>query len=170
MAFCILNVVGAGNYSLTAKATDNLNASTSSSAVSITVNKGVAQVYYIHTDHLDTPREITDTAGNTVWRWDNTDRFGANVPNENPSNQGTFTFNLRYPGQYADQETYTYYNVNRDYDPSTGRYIQSDPVGLRGGINTYGYVGGNPLSHSDSLGLITDCEFSSLLDIVNKYG
>ncbi|MFY9260523.1 MAG: choice-of-anchor D domain-containing protein [Gallionella sp.] len=57
------------------------------------------QVYYIHSDHLDSPRSITNTAGQEVWRWDNTDPFGNNIANENPANQGPFTFNLRFPGQ-----------------------------------------------------------------------
>ncbi|MDD4964930.1 MAG: polymorphic toxin type 44 domain-containing protein [Gallionella sp.] len=109
--------------------------------------------YYIHSDHLDSPRSITNTAGQEVWRWDNTDPFGNNIANENPANQGNFTFNLRFPGQYFDKETGLHYNVNRDYNPAVGRYIESDPIGLQGGINTFGYVGGNPLGFSDPLGL-----------------
>ena len=57
------------------------------------------------------------------------------------------------PGQYYDWETGLHYNYFRYYDPKTGRYITSDPIGLQGGLNTYGYVGGNPLRYIDKLGL-----------------
>jgi RHS repeat-associated protein len=140
--------VAAGGYSLTAKATDNLNGASTSSPVNVTVNAGVA-LYFIHTDHLNTPRLIASETGQTAWQWENTDPFGANAPNENPSGLGTFTCNLRLPGQYFDKETNLHYNYFRDYDPSIGRYIQSDPIGLRGGINTYAYANSNPLSFTD---------------------
>ncbi len=114
-----------------------------------------AQLYFIHTDHLNTPRLITNTVGLPVWRWDNDDPYGNNAPNENPSGAGNFTCNLRLPGQYFDAELNTHYNYFRDYDPVTGRYVQSDPIGLAGGINTYAYVGGNPISYTDPTGLET---------------
>ena len=111
-------------------------------------------VYFIYTDHLDTPRVITRSPdGQMVWRWDSGDPFGLQPPNDNPAGLGAFTFNLRMPGQYYDSSTNLFYNYFRDYDPQTGRYVQSDPIGLDGGINTYGYVGGNPLSLVDPDGL-----------------
>ena len=114
---------------------------------------GVA-VYYIHTDHLNTPRRISRASDNQiVWRWDN-DPFGRHTANEDPDGDSQlFTFSLRYPGQYYDEESGLHYNYFRDYDPSTGRYIQSDPIGLQGGINTYLYANANPLVYIDPLGL-----------------
>ena len=106
-------------------------------------------------DHLGTPRAITtsDASNAKVWEWKNDDPFGNNAPNENPSALGAFNYNNRFPGQYFDQETNSSYNYFRDYDPTIGRYVQSDPIGLVGGISTYGYVSGNPLTASDSRGL-----------------
>jgi len=148
--------VATGSYSLTAVATDNLGGTTTSTAVAITVN--VAKVnYFIHPDHLNTPRLVADATGTTVWRWDQAEPYGVNVPDENPSSQGTFEFPLRFPGQYADTETGLHYNYYRDYDPSLGIYKQSDPIGLRGGVDTYGYSYQSPLVNSDPSGLLV-CE------------
>jgi RHS repeat-associated protein len=110
-------------------------------------------IYTIDTDHLNTPRQLKDASGKVVWNW-NSANFGNLKPNEDPDGDGNkVTFNLRYPGQYYDKETGLHYNYFRDYNPATGRYVQSDPIGLAGGINTYAYVGGNPLSFSDPMGL-----------------
>jgi RHS repeat-associated protein len=70
-----------------------------------------------------------------------------------PATTGATTNNLRFPGQYEDQETATHYNWNRDYLPSVGRYIQADPIGLKGGINTFAYVDAKPLNDADPRGL-----------------
>jgi RHS repeat-associated protein len=116
------------------------------------------QIYYIYADHLNTPRVITDTTNTVVWRWNHDEPFGNNPAEDDPDGNGQrFVFNLRFPGQYADRETGLYYNYFRDYDPSVGRYVQSDPIGLEGGINTYTYVDNNPLYYSDPLGLAEMC-------------
>ena len=103
-------------------------------------------------DHLNTPRLVANQAGQAVWRWDQQEPFGINLPDENPSGLGAFDLPLRLPGQYFDKETNLHYNYFRDYDPAFGRYIQSDPIGLEGGINTYVYVEENPLIRIDPEG------------------
>lgn len=108
-------------------------------------------VYLIHADQIDTPRMVQDAQYNNRWAWD-ADGFGQLPPNENPAGLGGFVFNLRMPGQYFDAESGLFYNHFRDYDPGTGRYVESDPIGLAGGINTYSYVRGNPLSNVDPEG------------------
>jgi RHS repeat-associated protein len=91
-------------------------------------------VFYIHTDHLNTPRRITRrSTTDVVWSWES-DPFGSTAPNENASGLGTFSFNLRFPGQYYDAETGQSYNTARHYEPTVGRYIESDPLGLKAGI------------------------------------
>ncbi len=92
-------------------------------------------IYYVHPDHLGTPRMITRASDNAiVWRWDNAEPFGDSQPNEDPSGVGRFAYNLRLPGQYFDAETGKHYNYFRDCDPSIGRYVESDPSGLAGRI------------------------------------
>ncbi len=120
--------------------------------IPVAVLQGTA-VYHLHADHLDTPRVITDSTDKVIWRWDS-DPFGTTAANEDPDgDRKKFIYNLRFPGQYFDKETGLHYNYFRDYDPRVGRYVQSDPIGLRGGLNTYTYVDGNPISYIDPLGL-----------------
>jgi RHS repeat-associated protein len=110
------------------------------------------QAYYIEPDQLNTPRMISNQAGTTVWRWDQGEPFGNDVPNNNPSGASAFDFPLRFAGQYFDRETGLAYNYFRDYDPAIGRYIQSDPLGLKGGSNTYLYAKADPLRRTDPTG------------------
>src|SRR2546425_11652048 len=142
-----------GTYALTARVTDNLGGAMTSVAVNVTVNAAEAKLYYIHVDHLNTPRLVADDQQRTVWRWDQQEPFGVNVPDENPSGLCVFEFPLRFPGQYADRETGWAQNGFRDYVSDTGCYGQSDPNGLKDGLNTYAYVKGNPLSFVDANGL-----------------
>lgn len=110
----------------------------------------VATIGYIHADGLGSPRTVTDGFGAVQWEWPYAGNpFGEDAP---VSNAG-YTLNLRSPGQYFDAASGLNYNINRDYEPATGRYIQSDPIGLDGGVSTYLYVGGDPLSYVDPLGL-----------------
>ncbi len=113
---------------------------------------GQFTVYQIHADHLNTPRAILDSQNRVVWQW-NSGAFGEALPEEDPDGDGSkFEYNLRFPGQYWDKETNLHHNYFRDYDPEIGRYVQSDPIGLLGGLNTYGYVEQNPLSFIDPTG------------------
>jgi RHS repeat-associated protein len=129
--------------------------------------------YAVHTDHLGTPRSITDDANQVVWQWAYS-AFGDNKPTgilkatANPkvafTNQPTLlkatnpsiVMNLRFPGQYWDDESKLSYNYLRSYRAAQGRYDQADPIGLEGGWSRYSYVGGNPLGYSDPLGLYTE--------------
>ena len=111
-------------------------------------------IYYIQTDHLNTPRVILNSTNTPVWRWDNSDAFGVGLPDEDPDKDTVkFEYNPRFPGQYFDKETNLHYNGFRDYEPRTGRYPAADPIGLDGGDNVYGYGLNNPISFTDPTGL-----------------
>jgi RHS repeat-associated protein len=109
--------------------------------------------YAIFADHIDTPVTVSSVSSRaTVWDWRARDAFGASEPVVSQDSSLPY-FNHRFSGQVFDSESGLFYNYYRDYDPQSGRYIQSDPIGLAGGINTYGYVEGNPLSYVDPDGL-----------------
>jgi RHS repeat-associated protein len=111
---------------------------------------------YVQTDHLGTPRAVINPANNVViWRWDLTaSGFGDLGTNTDPDgNAIAFSFNLRFPGQYYDGIENINYNYFRDYDSKTGRYLESDPIGLAGGMTTYGYAFGSPTNNIDPRGL-----------------
>ena len=153
-----------------ANAANNTGKNTSSNPVNV-------ELYYLHPDHLGTPRVATRSAAvngatsgpnainKAVWRWDS-DPFGTSLgtskPNENPQNvtgtaskitAASFRVNNRFPGQIADAESGKYYNYLRDYDSVIGRYTESDPIGLKGGSSTFGYVKQQPLRWFDPTGL-----------------
>ena len=111
------------------------------------------EVVYLHPDHLNAPRLATNNSQTLVWSW-NSDAFGVGTPNEDVDGDGVATrIPLRFPGQLYDAHTQLSYNYYRDYAPNLGRYVQSDPIGLEGGLNTFAYVGSNPLGYTDPLGL-----------------
>ncbi len=93
------------------------------------------------------------TSATALWRWDSAP-FGETAANENPTvGLPSFTYNLRFPGQQYDRETGTHYNYFRDYEAQAGRYVQSDPIGLFGGITTFTYTEKGAVLQSDPYGL-----------------
>jgi RHS repeat-associated protein len=117
--------------------------------VGISVNHGA--ILSVHTDWLGRPEIVTGVSTPTIaWRSAN-----AVYDRKVTYNLLINRFNVFFPGQYYDSETGLYYNWHRYYDATTGRYIQSDPIGLDGGINTYAYAGGNPSFRVDPTGLVT---------------
>ncbi|MGH8389020.1 MAG: RHS repeat-associated core domain-containing protein [Pseudomonas sp.] len=114
------------------------------------------QVLYIESDHLGSPRALIDPQRDVaVWRWSLMgEAFGDGSPAEDPDQDGVVQkFDLRFPGQRYDSTSALSYNYYRDYDSQTGRYVQSDPVGLEGGIATFAYASSNAITNFDSLGL-----------------
>jgi RHS repeat-associated protein len=109
-----------------------------------------ARMNYVLADGLGTPRMVKDDLGAVQWQWS----YEGNAFGEkSAASTNGYAFNPRFPGQYFDGESGLHQNVNREYDAPSGRYIQSDPLGLRGGPSTYLYTNGNPLSYADPAGL-----------------
>ena len=129
-----------------------------STSTNVTVSAATgwsSTMYFVEADHLNTPRRIENASNQAMWTWAPAEPFGDSAPNEQPTTGlAAFTFNPRFPGQYFDKESNLSYNYFREYDRTLGRYVQSDLIGLEGGINTYPYVDGNPLSFIDSFGLV----------------
>ncbi len=108
-------------------------------------------VYYFHTDHINTPRVMTNSAGTVAWQAAYHGFGHAEV-----DGASTITNNIRFPGQYFDAETNLHYNWNRYYDPRTGRYLTPDPIGLEGGIDPFVYAENSPVNWVDIAGLKGD--------------
>jgi len=114
--------------------------------------------YFYQNDYLGTPQKMTDENSNIVWSATYTVFGKANIDSASVINN-----NLRLPGQYYDQETDFSYNYYRDYDPSIGRYLEADPIGLWGGFNLYSYSRSNPVNMVDPLGLFS-CNSNGTVD------
>lgn len=118
-------------------------------------SNGGDTVAYLHADHLGTPLQATDRAGNVVWAV-SYNVFGqatVTTPAATPQ-RPTVTLALRLPGQLEDPETGLHYNYRRYYDTSTGRYITQDPIGLAGGDHRYRYAAADPVNLRDPTGEI----------------
>jgi len=175
-------VSGTGNVATNNQDANNTGTNGNTAPPAAPTAKVNVEVFYVHPDHLGTPRVITastalaattgtgitspQTVNKAVWRWDS-DPFGSNAtansaPNENPNTLsqvvGTatlpylFGFDLAFPGQKRDRETGKHYNYFRDYDPAVGRYFESDPIGLWGDASAFSYVGADPLGYIDMYG------------------
>ena len=125
--------------------------------VGVLAGDGATQkLHYVEPDHLGSPRAVIDPVRNAaIWKWQlKGEAFGASPPEQDPDQDGTaFVFDMRYPGQRYDAANGLNYNHFRDYEARAGRYTQSDPVGLLGGISSYAYAESNPGVHSDPYGL-----------------
>ena len=109
-------------------------------------------LFRVYADQIDTPRLISDDTNRSVWRWDSKP-FGESQPNEDSDgDQNVFRYNLRFPGQYYDVGSQTHYNYYRYYNPRIGSYIQSDPIGLGGGMNGFEYAQSSPILKFDENG------------------
>lgn len=146
-----------GNYSATGQAQQQAIWLDNYPVALISVpSAGVPELAYIQPDHLGTPRVVIDPARDVaIWEWSNkSEVFGNQIPSTDPDGDGVaFELALRFPGQQATDASGLFYNYRREYDPAVGRYTQSDPIGLMGGLNSFAYGSGDPTGRVDPLGL-----------------
>lgn len=147
-------------------------------------NDSPVEILYYHTDHLGTPRELTDSEGHITWAatykaWGNTAKIehpprlvtsadGNTLTQHWEQQEDPIEQNLRFQGQYFDAETGLHYNRFRYYDPDCGRFISQDPIGLLGGVNNYQYAA-NPVGWVDPLGLCK-CPKDRIEGVETPYG
>lgn len=120
------------------------------------------QVYYLHDDRLGTPQIVTDGSQNIVWGAVYQPFGAASIL------VGAITQNLRLPGQYFDRGDGLNYNLNRDYVPTWGRYLEADPVGLAAGLNSYRYASDNAEKFTDRVGLANAYDQNQVNDAFRK--
>ncbi|WP_312705557.1 RHS repeat-associated core domain-containing protein [Stenotrophomonas lactitubi] len=138
---------------------------------------GESTLLYLEPDSQGTPRTVfAPKYGKAIWKWSPFgESFGTTPPDEDPDQDGSsFTLNMRFPGQRFDPVSGLNHNYFREYESRTGRYTQSDPIGLSGGISTYAYAESSPFMFSDPLGLtkwsgsgISSSAFVSAVDNYN---
>ncbi|QEX22835.1 hypothetical protein FRZ61_27680 [Hypericibacter adhaerens] len=148
------NLLGTWNFAPSAGHQVTLTASSDGNVVAdaiklVGTGPAPADLVYLHSDQIGLPQKITDAAQAVVWDRIQ-DPFGRQV---SLTSSGGIDTSLRFPGQQADPDTGFSYNYFRDYDPTLGRYIQADPIGLAGGINRYAYAKNNPPTYKDPFGL-----------------
>ncbi len=133
-------------------------------------SKGFDDVWFYHCDHLGTPQEMSDHTGAIIWKaeykaWGEcrTEKAKSNFF----ENSEIISNNIRFQGQYFDQETGLHYNRYRYYSPYVGRFVSKDPITLLGGNNFYLYTA-NPIKYIDPIGLATriGCKFHSFTDVI----
>ena len=144
-------VATAGPHQVLAEATDAYGLTAASAPLAFASHE--AQLYAVFTDALGTPRPASDAAQTAVWRWRDDEPFGAGAPDEDPDGDGAaFRLDARFPGQTYDPETGLHHHRHRDDDPRTGRYLQSDPLGVADGAQTFAYAHSDPLGGVDRFG------------------
>ena len=123
-----------------------------------------SQYYWYHNDHIGTPQQLVDDTGAVAWEARYTSFGKADPVTE------IITNNFRLPGHYYDEETGLHYNGHRYYDPDTGRYLRTDPLGIDGGLNLYVYAMNSPLMFTDPDGLIARATWDNRHDVLAGAG